>query len=103
MRPVVGVVKGVVPAVKRRPILAAEQPCDIVVAFDGEESGGAAEVFDLIVVKQLPKRSRGAHDGVSRWLGKMLETNPDGTVFDRALVALGQEQHLAVVGAAAVL
>ena len=53
MRPAVCVVKGVVPAVKRRPIWAAALTCYIVIAFDGDESCGAAEVFDLIVVQMF--------------------------------------------------
>lgn len=103
MDPAFGVVEGVTSAEEFGPVFAAEQSANVVVAIDDEKTGGAAEVVYTVVGQQLAKRGGGAHDGVSRRRGKVLETNLDGPVLDRSLVALGQEQHLAVVGVATVV
>ena len=103
MGPAFGVVEGVASAEEFGPVLVVEQSADVVVALDDEKTGGTAKVLNTVAGQQLSKRGGGAHDGVSRRRGKVFETNLDGPVFDRLLVALGQEQYLAIVGIATIV
>ena len=57
---------------------------------------------DPVIVQQLAKRRAGPGDGVPRRPGELAKVNLDDTVLDRTLAALGQEQHLAIVGVATV-
>jgi len=103
MGPAFGVVKCVASAEEFGPVFVVEQSADVVVALDDEKTGGAAKVLYTVVGQQLAKRVGSAHDGVPRRRGEVFETNLDGPVLDRSLFALGQKQHLAIVGVATVV
>jgi len=60
-------------------------------------------VADAVIVQQLAKRHGAGGDGVPRRAGELAKVNLDGAVLDRSAVALGQQQHLAIKGVAAVV